>query len=39
MVLTKKEAGNLDGTDYLLTYLRVHISTVHAESIIKANRC
>ena len=25
MVLTKKEAGNLDGTDYLLTY----ISTVH----------
>lgn len=29
MVLTKKEAGNLDGTDYLFTYLRVHISTVH----------
>lgn len=29
MVLTKKEAGNLDGTDNLLTYLRVQISTVH----------
>ena len=29
MVLTKKEAGNLDGTDNLLTYLRGHISTVH----------
>lgn len=25
MVLTKKEAGNLDGTDNLLTYLRMHI--------------
>lgn len=22
MVLTKKEAGNLDGTDYLLTYYK-----------------